>query len=588
MSVQQLLIGFDYFKVENCRSKGDHNDVDTLIVTISNDKIVQPPQKVLLGNNLHQGDEVRGALVGPFLMDSNAHVIVSFVVLNSADGDVVDNTAAKVATALGVVLDGFDFGIGIGGVSKAPFLGIVPTKIDELILGAAGIVFDIVGAVLGNSNPDCSGAVVVRNFAFDPGQKITLPTGQVEETQTSPHECGNNPNSIVSYGIQSAASVAIPSGAHAVARTPDHLDIFWVGPNRGIGSTFWDAAPGFGWADHQPFPIAPSGAAQPSSQVAVVARTPSHLDVFWVGPDGGIGSTFWDATLGLGWGDHRPFPITPPGAAQPGSRVAAVARTPNHLDVFWVGPDGGIGSTFWDAAPGFGWGDHQPFAIAPPGAAQRGSGLAVVARSPDHLDVFWVGPDGGIGSTFWDVAPGLGWGDHQPFPIAPPSAAQAASRVAAVARNANHLDVFWVGPDGGIGSTFWDAAPGFGWADHQPFPIAPPGAAQPGSGLAVVARTPSHLDVFWVGPDGAIGSTFWDAAAGFGWGDHQPFPITPPGAAQPGSWVAAVARTANHLDVFWVGPDGGIGSTFWDAASGFGWGDHQPFPIASSGAAALR
>ena len=397
----------------------------------------------------------------------------------------------------------------------------------------------------------------------------------------------DDPHSLVSYGIQPAASF-VGSAQQALARTPDHLDIFWVGPDGAIGSTFWDAAAGFGWGDHRPFPITPPGAAQSGSWVASVARTPNHLDVFWVGPDGAIGSTFWDAAAGFGWGDHQPFPITPPGAARSGSRLAAVARNANHLDVFWVGPDGAIGSTFWDAAAGFGWGDHHPFPITPPGAAQPGSGLAAVSRTPNHLDIFWVGPDGAIGSTFWDAAAGFGWGDHQPFPITPPGAARPGSWVASVARTPNHLDVFWVGPDGAIGSTFWDAAAGFGWGDHHPFPITPPGAAQPGSGLAAVSRTPNHLDIFWVGPDGAIGSTFWDAAAGFGWGDHQPFPITPPGAARPGSWVASVARTPNHLDVFWVGPDGGIGSTFWDAAAGFGWGDHRPFPITPPGAAALR
>jgi site-specific recombinase XerD len=45
---------------------------------------------------------------------------------------------------------------------------------------------------------------------------------------------------------------------------------------------------------------------------------------------------------------------------------------------------------------------------------------------------------------------------------------------------------------------------------------------------------------------------------------HAPFPIAPPGAAQPGA-ISVVARQSDHLDVFWVGPDGGIGSTWWHA-----------------------
>ncbi|MFO1128068.1 MAG: hypothetical protein U1E66_06515 [Rhodospirillales bacterium] len=52
------------------------------------------------------------------------------------------------------------------------------------------------------------------------------------------------------------------------------------------------------------------------------------------------------------------------------SPSSVVARTPNNLDVFWVGPDGAIATQWWDAAPGADWGDHGPFAITPPGAAQ--------------------------------------------------------------------------------------------------------------------------------------------------------------------------------------------------------------------------
>jgi hypothetical protein len=32
----------------------------------------------------------------------------------------------------------------------------------------------------------------------------------------------------------------------------------------------------------------------------------------------------------------------------------------------------------------------------------------------------------------------------------------------------------------------------------------------------VVARTPEHLDVFWVGADGSVGSNWWDAGANNG------------------------------------------------------------------------
>jgi len=214
-----------------------------------------------------------------------------------------------------------------------------------------------------------------------------------------------------------------------------------------------------------------------------------------------------------------------------------------------------------------------------------GRAVAAPARMPEHLDVFWVGPDGAVGTTWWHGAAGMSWGDHQPFPISGPNAAQSGSSVAAVTRMPEHLDVFWVGPDGAVGSTWWHGAAGMNWGDHQPFAISGPNAALPGSGLAAVTRMPEHLDVFWVGPDGAVGTTWWHGAAGMNWGDHQPFAISGPNAARPGSSVAAVARMPEHLDVFWVGPDGAVMSTWWHGAAGMNWGDHQPFAISGPNAA---
>jgi hypothetical protein len=188
--------------------------------------------------------------------------------------------------------------------------------------------------------------------------------------------------------------------------------------------------------------------------------------------------------------------------------VTAVARTPDHLDLFWVGLDGSVGSTWWDAGANNGaW--NAAFEIAPAGSAAQGA-VTAVARTPDHLDVFWVGPDGSVGSTWWDAGANNGaW--NTPFEIAPAKAAQGA--VTAVARTPDHLDVFWVGPDGSVGSNWWDAGANNGrW--NAAFGIVPAGSAA--GAVMAVARTPDHLDVFWVGPDGSVGTNWWDAHANNG------------------------------------------------------------------------
>jgi len=155
------------------------------------------------------------------------------------------------------------------------------------------------------------------------------------------------------------------ASSFAASRARDQLDVFWVGPDSGVGTTWWAQASNKGnW--NVPFPIAHGGSARPGS-VVVISRLTNHLDVFWVAADGSIMSNWWDEHANdAQW--NTPFPIAPAGAAQPGA-VAAVARTPDHLDVFWIGPDGGVGSTWWDAhANNALW--NTPFPITSPGHAQ--------------------------------------------------------------------------------------------------------------------------------------------------------------------------------------------------------------------------
>jgi hypothetical protein len=83
--------------------------------------------------------------------------------------------------------------------------------------------------------------------------------------------------------------------------------------------------------------------------------------------------------------------------------VTAVARNPDHLDLFAVGHDGGIYSTWWHQ--GMPWANW--FRIGPQAAnVPNGNTVTPIARNRDHLDLFVVGHNGGIYSTWW----------HQGFP----------------------------------------------------------------------------------------------------------------------------------------------------------------------------
>ena len=187
-------------------------------------------------------------------------------------------------------------------------------------------------------------------------------------------------------------------------------------------------------------------------------------------------------------------------AAALGSPITAVARTPNYLDLFVTGADGGIYSTWWDGNGAW----NNWFSVSG-GAAALGSPITAVARTPNHLDLFVTGADGNIYSTWWDA--NGGWGTW--FNVAGGRAALG-SRVEVASLNPNHLQLFVTGTDGNIYSTWWDA--NGGWAKW--FSVSG-GSAALGSPITAVVRNPNHLDLFVTGADGNIYSTWWDANGGW-------------------------------------------------------------------------
>ena len=91
--------------------------------------------------------------------------------------------------------------------------------------------------------------------------------------------------------------------------------------------------------------------------------------------------------------------------------------------------------------------------------------------------------------------------------------ASAGSPVTAIARFSNHIDLFTIGTDNKVYSTWWND-PG-GWASW--FNISG-GVGEPGGEVTAVSRLTQHIDVFTVGSDGIIWSAWWDANGGWsGW-----------------------------------------------------------------------
>ena len=225
-----------------------------------------------------------------------------------------------------------------------------------------------------------------------------------------------------------------------------------------------------------------------------------------------------------------------------------VARNPNHLDLFVTGTDGRIYSCWWDASGGWAaW-----FNVSG-GRAALGSKVTAIARNPNHLDLFVTGTDGRIYSCWWDQSGG--WSAW--FNVSG-GAAALGSPITAIARNPNHLDLFVTGTDGRIYSRWWDQSGGWSaWfnvsggaaalrlADHG-------GGAQSQSPRSVRHRHRRADLLLLVGQSG--GWAAWFNVSG--------------GAAALTSEVTAIARNPNHLDLFVTGTDGRIYSTWWHRANG--------------------
>jgi hypothetical protein len=209
-SKRPLLFGLDQFKVENCRSKGDHNDSDWLTVTVTSGQKVYPSQTLLLGDNLHAGDQVNGIYAGPFWVGDDDLVTVTFYVINLSHSAADDQRRQAEQIALGVGSAVFAV-ISVAFADAAFFAKGAKAAADSLLSGIFGAASGVLGGLAGllgftPSDPFCNGDVVPpRTLTFLPDafeNRFPSSSSPTSETARSPSECGNDPHSTVIYGVR--------------------------------------------------------------------------------------------------------------------------------------------------------------------------------------------------------------------------------------------------------------------------------------------------------------------------------------------------------------------------------------------------
>ena len=242
-----------------------------------------------------------------------------------------------------------------------------------------------------------------------------------------------------------------PAGAAvaAVTREPNHLDLFITGGDGRVYTSWWHA--GTEWSGINDNWRSIGGVFPPGAPVAAVSREPNHLDLFITGNDGRVYTSWWHAgTEWSGINDNwRPIG----GYFPAGAAVAAVSREPNHLDLFITGNDGRVYTCWWHA--GTEWSGINDNWRSIGGYFAAGAPVAAVAREPNHLDLFITGNDGRVYTSWWHA--GTEWsGINDSWRSIggyfPPGA-----QVAAVSREPNQLDLFITGNDGRVYTSWWHA-----------------------------------------------------------------------------------------------------------------------------------
>jgi hypothetical protein len=236
-------------------------------------------------------------------------------------------------------------------------------------------------------------------------------------------------------------------------------------------------------------------------------------------------------------------------------RTANAGPGPIALSPYWA---------FWGstngALNGYFFGDQRvgktgKYEILGPGSLAHGGGIVALATVENPGSVWWVTSECGIkGAWLPKDNPGTKWTVYE---LDGANSAAPASTIAAIkdVTYAGSVDLFWVGPDGAIRHR-WKTADGLKWVSHTEVRAARNPAALT-SHIAVVARgVPNALDVFYLAADGSLQWLAWDKddlqrqwvvqTIAKGW------------ASRVDTDLKAVRVGPNRLDVYFVSVDNGL------------------------------
>jgi hypothetical protein len=167
------------------------------------------------------------------------------------------------------------------------------------------------------------------------------------------------------------------------------------------------------------------------------------MEVWWIGQNGSVQGAYWYE--GGSWGLYQ---LAPAGSAAPYTEITAVSRISTSMELWWTGNDGSVQDANW-----YEGGHWQRFRLA--GGSLGDGFVTAVSRINNSMEVFWMGSCSNNGclvqdSNYYEIG---GW--HQFQLSTGASSYSGASRIAAVSRASNTMEVWWIGQDGSVQDAYW-------------------------------------------------------------------------------------------------------------------------------------
>ena len=325
----------------------------------------------------------------------------------------------------------------------------------------------------------------------------------------------------------------------------DHQDLFAVGSNGGVYSTWQDPRDNDGQWNNW-FRVGTGSVVFPlMSSVAVVSRKRGQFDIFVVDSNGRVSGNWWNHDKNYGqW--NQWFRVGDSSQRFPqGSGVAVTSSGPDQLSVFSITNQGRLAGAWWDEqrnhALWSGWvADHRSTSPVLP---QRAA-LTALAVGPDQVLVVTMDQFGtGFMAEWTENGATVKWSDvgasHR-FPQRSP--------LSGVELNGG-VHIFVVGFDGRVYSNVYDSGLWGGWfvvgeAFHD-FPQE--------SRITSIVTEGRTIRLYGIAVDGSAHWAARNSRTGLweGW-----YPIPEPGNLARGGDVSAAYYRQDFVDMFAVAADG--------------------------------